>query len=186
MQTREFFRRHRRSSALSIIYLGQNRSKSRNVCGRYSGTGVSPVCSSKSPWRQNRKLTGETTVPLLWLRCQPRCECIWTCGRLASAYIPRVSDRFIEIRSNLAVVQDASREFADFRFCLSGHFSVVAWLVQKLNCTQPAKKRGLPTPKVMNRLTPLLEPASEKAQGGKCPLAPPEMSILILCQSEYG
>ena|SRR5438552_17323750 len=54
------------------------------------------------------------------------------------------------------------------------------------DCTQPAKKRGLPTPKVMNSLTPLLEPASEKAQGGKCPLAPPEMSILILWQSEYG
>ena len=145
MQTREFFRRHRRPSALSIIYLGQNRRKSRNVCGRYSGTGVSPVCSSKSPWRQNRKLTGEPTVPLLWLRCQPRCECIWTCGRLASAYIPRVSDRFIEIRSNLAVVQDLAGVCG---FSLLSIRSAVGWLVHpKAELHSTGQKTGLANPK---------------------------------------
>ena len=41
------------------------------------------------------------------------------------------------------------------------------------------QKRGLPSPDALNRLTPLLEPASEKAQGGECHLASSELSILI-------
>jgi len=59
-----------------------------------------------------------------------------------------VSDRFIEIRSNLAVVQDASREFADFTFCLSGHFSAAAWLVHpKAELHSTGQKTGLANPK---------------------------------------
>ena len=37
-----------------------------------------------------------------------------------------------------------------------------------------SQKRGLPTRKTVNRLTPLLEPASEKAQGRRVSIAPPQ------------
>src|SRR5437870_12394529 len=37
-----------------------------------------------------------------------------------------------------------------------------------------SQKRGLPTRKTVNSLTPLLEPAAEKAQDGECRFGPPQ------------
>ena len=43
--------------------------------------------------------------------------------------------------------------------------------------SENSQKQGLPTRKAVNSLTPLLEPAAEKVQGGECALGPPEFEF---------